>query len=952
MRHRSLYAVAVLALSAAFAPLARAQDPAMEREIAFVRGLARDLGFIEVAQREVDALHEKASSSDDQRAVSLLGIEVAMVGAKGFNDRVKQRALYEDALNRAKDIIDEGDEKTAQRALLIFGDAVYEFGRFLIDELQLARDTDPGRVPELEEAAAQAFREGVEACDKAMAQLAREKEDDEAVKLQHDITWLRKGILLREQARAVKADRDYLATRARDTLEELIFEVGEHTALGLRAMFEYSQVDEVMGDLKSASSYYGDTIDSIDTVVAEQELPPETVSFLLDMAQEVFAAQMRTQFAGGDIEKVLGTGTNFREFLGKHGAEGAELLEVAHIRFGHEALLTEAKAKAESGKTDLVSEAMEMAQAINEKHPNDVIGLLAKSVIEKVIQAQSNLVTGDVLFEIAKGSYQAKDYEAARNGLKRALVAMTDDEANVMGMETWYMIGTSYAIEGRFTESVMAYTIGLEQFGPTGNEWVERTTDRLDQASAQLKRQSKNDPAMAALHSQTEQALIQWAPEGTVSKTAYRDGNRLMASNEFGKAAEAFAKVEQSYLYYDISRARYAYALALAGKREEARKAIDDFLAYLETPAAEIAEDDKQKANKEGLRKQALGELAYRTVSMDYNEATGAVDGVEKDLSRYRDVLEGFKSFVTNHGDVAEDFVPYALNSMGRLHAELGELDKAEQAYRQLQANPGGAALAAKLSTVVLKAWNDEVNNREAELEAAQKANDGADLKSLRTKLTEGHQKLLSLGREYIRNSSEPQYGVMYNTMASAKAIGNWDQVREIAEETIKRWGEHPDYSEKVDSYIRPALGEAAIKKGEFQVAYDMLIAAEKANPKNYETKRLICLALGGWLEIDESANANFIKGLGKPDEAYSKWFGEYKDYADRYEKYSLEWYEFTFQAFYFAKQAAAAKIDDKYDRYAQTLMSQARSIDNWATLEKLGARGSELRRLFNIRFR
>jgi len=949
MRNPSPSALAVLTLFAAVSPSSlSAQETALDRDMRFVRGLAKDLGFIEVAQREVEGLHQDASSSSDQRAVSLLGIEVAMYGAKGYSDRVKQRALYEDALNQAREIIDQGDEKTAQRARLILADATYEFGRFLVDELQLARDTDPARVPELEEAAAKAFRDGVEVCDRAMNQLAGEIEDDDEKRVEHGLTWMRKGILLREQARAVKADRAYLAQRARDTLEELIFEWGEESALGLRAMFEYSQVDEVTGDLRSATSYYKDTISGIQKTIKEQDLPPETVQFLLDMAQEVFAALMRAEFEGGDTEKVLATAQEFRAFLKENGEPGADILDIAHARHGHEAFLTEARAKAESGQTNLVSEAMEMAKVINDRHPNDVIGLMAKSVIEKVVEAQSGLVSGDVLFEIAKGEYQNKNYEPARNAIKRALTVMTEQEANALGMEAWYMMGTSFAIESRYLESVMAYNTGLTQFGPSGNEWVERTTDRLDQASSQLKRQTKNDPALSDLHATTENLLREYAGAESVDKLAWKDGNRLMASEEFSKAAESYAKITKSYLYYDLARARYAYALALAGKRDEARRVIDEFRAYLESPEGAIPED-KDKAGKEQVRAQSIAELDYRGAFMDYREAVGSVPGVEKDLARYPAIIDKFKAFLSNHSEAAPNFVPYALDAVGRMQAEIGQLDKAEEAYRRLQSSPDGVSLAAKLSTVIFLAWKQELDNREKEYEAAARAGKTErELQPQRESVDAAHRKVLSLGREYARGAAEPQYGVLVHTLSSAKALGDWQQVEEVANKTIQVWGEHPDTKDKVDAFVRPAVGEAALRKGEYQQAFDMLSAAEAANPRNYEIKRLICLSLGGWLEFDQrSGNPILINGLGEFDKAYDKWYGEYKAYGERagVERYSLEWFEFQWQAYYFASRAKS--IDSKYGRFADTLLQKARSIDNWASLEAHGPRGQELKRMF-----
>ena len=61
----------------------------------------------------------------------------------------------------------------------------------------------------------------------------------------------------------------------------------------------------------------------------------------------------------------------------------------------------------------------------------------------------------------------------------------------------------------------------------------------------------------------------------------------------------------------------------------------------------------------------------------------------------------------------------------------------------------------------------------------------------------------------------------------------------------------------------------------------------------------------------------------------------------DEVKKYSLEWYEFMWESYWFAKQAG--KQDSKYKDIAGKFYRKARSTDDFASLRRFGAKGVEL---------
>ena len=91
------YAALALTLGA-FSPALLAQEK-LVREIDFVRGLAKDMKFIELAQAEADRLASEYRGAGDQDQIAQLSVEVAYYGARSRNDRNQQRALFKKSLS-------------------------------------------------------------------------------------------------------------------------------------------------------------------------------------------------------------------------------------------------------------------------------------------------------------------------------------------------------------------------------------------------------------------------------------------------------------------------------------------------------------------------------------------------------------------------------------------------------------------------------------------------------------------------------------------------------------------------------------------------------------------------------------------------------------------------------------------------------------------------------------
>ncbi len=258
---------------------------------------------------------------------------------------------------------------------------------------------------------------------------------------------------------------------------------------------------------------------------------------------------------------------------------------------------------------------------------------------------------------------------------------------------------------------------------------------------------------------------------------------------------------------------------------------------------------------------------------------------------------------------------------------------------------------ASRLATEVFKEYQAKVKTLKGELDQAIAKDQGeaaiqkalADTNAMRTKL-------VALGMDYIAGSPKPQLAILVSTMQNWESLGDWKRVDEVAQKTLELYGAETAEATKkaIDMIVRPKVGEALLQQQRFQEAYDMLVAAEKANPTQWELKRQLARALGGWFEFNKKTGAPMkVPGLERAAEAYQKYYGEYKTWGLRPEvkQFSLEWYRFQWETYWFAKQAG--QKDGKFKDIADKVYRMSRSTDDFESLKRHGAEGLELFNFF-----
>ena len=583
-------AAIALAISS-LSPALFAQD--LVREIDFVRALAKELKFIELAKSEADRLASTYRGAGDQDRIAQLSVEVAYYGARSRNNRAQQRNLFKEAVDKSRELIDRStDADVKLQAQSTLASASQDFGQFLVEELDIARDQAPESVPKLAEETIDVLKGGKEACAAVKQALSSQREDAQK-DIEHGLMWMKGAVLTREQAKADKENREILVDRAIEDLEEFVLDYGEESALGLRGLFEIAQCYEVKGEMDEAVTWYTDTIDQITLALNEAfegniDLSSDMQGFLFAMMQEVYvrAGETMAREGAAGTEQLF---ADFRANIKKFGEEGLEVFDIVSPTFGHMMLLAESRYRAESGDPAKVQEALAMTKRINDKHPADYIGVRAKAVLSDILDVQKGLVSGALLLEIGKGDLQNKRYEAAIQGMRAAIAAMTPAEKKDLALDAHSMLGTAYRRTNRHLEAIIALGNGIRQFGVKGSdnatevnpqaEMSSDMADTLDRSVSSHKRQTKSDPFFKTFWEE-HLALAATVSTGGANKLYTKTGNSLFNAKKFAEAIAQLEQVTKDYVYYEQARVRLGRAQMAMGDFEASRKTINEYRKY------------------------------------------------------------------------------------------------------------------------------------------------------------------------------------------------------------------------------------------------------------------------------------------------------------------------------------------------------------------------------------
>jgi hypothetical protein len=944
---------ALLLLAVALAPLA-AQRGTPDRERGFVRALVSELGFVSLAQAEVQAMQLRATDAEELRALAELEGEIALLAAQLHPDAQEQRRLYGGAIEDCERFLARygGDDRCVPVHLRL-SEAALELGRLLAAELELRPPADAlDAASDLRSRIAQTCAAGNAACDAILERRADER-DGGAARADRFVAWMRKAVLLREQARALPGERAALLDGARAALEELIFTCGERTLLGQRALFEYEQIGEVAGELEDAVHGYREVIARAAAALDHPPLHAEAHAILGDLLEEAYDRLGATLLRLGRNAEVAAAVQEYRARLRARGVPLTDLDRPSdatggeHRGFGHGLYLSLARAMAAGGRTAELGKALHLLQWIAEQHARDDLGARAVAAIRDLAAAHAGAMSGAMLLEVAMIDYRALDFAAAGRGIATAIAAMSTAELQQLGLAAHGALGQALAAQGRDVEAAQALAAALAACTPDSDRDTRApVVGAAKRIARRLRAGSGDDPAGEAAATRLADLLARVGVDrDNAGRRAYDAASDLLARQRYDEAILAYRSVGADSPYHELARAGIAVACQRKGDFAAARAEIAEYRAFLARADAALP---GARADLRRARAVAEARVDFCAGYLRFLEGIGQGSG-RRDPTAFPEVIAALADFADRHGDAAPELVPLACFAVARSAAETGDLPAAEARYRTLvrswPRDPNIRSLAAALFAV----RDAQVTAQTVEVDAIARTGDAEALARARRNLTALRHATVALGLDYLERAPAPQLAIAHSLLLHLEALADWPRLEAAGERVLVACGRDARRAGELDRLVRPSLGRALLEQHRFAEAYDVLSAAERADPDCDALKRLCCLALGGWQEIDARGEVQVYPGLGRAAEAYRKYATEYHGHAlapapDAAER-SLAWYRSCFELYWFAAQAGAA--DPELRAAAKTIWSIARADDDFARLTAAGEAGRRLRALF-----
>ena len=938
-----------LAVLACAAPSALpAQDAqGLKQEAAFLRGLAKDWGFVDLAQARLSEMRQELAGNDEAlRRLAHIHAEVLYLGARRIRDLDKRKGVLAEALQKFDDYLSQfSREEGATEVLASQAEACEYYGRFLSDAIQVERD--PDKKKSLEEEALNVFQSGIKACNSAMQQLEATKNKNSKSKAAFYLSWMRKGTLLREWAKTVEKDREVKSMEAIQELESMVIEVGEETAIGVKGLLEMGVAMDVQGQTADALDTYQGTVELCLERIKDTRNPIglSSQALLFRFLEEAYRYLTEVHVREGQLPEALAAVKAYK-------ATRDDLEFPTNPMIADVVLLNGARALVDSGGKKNITDALEVAKAIAQRHAADFVGLRARGIINQVLSSSGIEVGADALMQAATGDLQSGKQQAAIRGFKRVLRSLsTQAEESKYGLSAYRQLGISFAVKSRYLEATYAFMEGLRRFGRTTEDpdLPGRVANDLGRATRLLKRQ-KNDTLYQRLADRADQVIVRFAGATEGDKIRFKKAGSLIEKHDFDAAVKELQTVAETTKEYEVAQTTIAFALWKKGDFAGARQVLDRYLRWIADPLHKPSGTDQEQRRQ--LRQMAQADAHFYRGMMLADEAFGrgnTPDGARRaaEPAKKKDVVQAFQNYAKDYGSIRRGYAVRATYELVKSLVDLERIGDAETEYAKLRKQFPDSSLLTNLAIVLFNAHGSTINAIEQEIKAI--GNDPAKAKDARTaqaRLRAEVLRTLTFANNYTAMERQPDYGLLRNSSKYAARIRNWDRAEFFLTKILAVHGKNKAFKGRLNNFVKPELAEIKMQKGDFRTALTYVNDSLKTRPNSYALKRLKIRALGGWCRFDESGQLRRPLGLSRFKDAYDLLFQDYGKYIKaKVKKYTLEWYSHQLACLDMSLKLMTK--DSDYQRAALSFYRIAEGDEDFATLKKFGKPGLDLVVLF-----
>lgn len=891
-------------------------EKAVEAEIDFARGLAKEWAFVDMAQSVLDEVAKTNLSSRMEAELELVRCDIYYIGAKASTDPIQRNELFEQSLAAYEEFVDsnQGSDSRleAQRTMV-------ELAGVYARSLDISLEEAVGEEAEaLRQRKVEVLEKSVRLCEALIEEIDAVDPMTPELKTKRDVLMLDKAGLY-ARISAATPDDAFFSEQAIETYSELIFDVGEGTEIALRANAGIGDVYASTGFPEEAREFYLGVINSVIPIDPdEREEMLEWSDLPLDIKQKrflyvelVIPGVQATSRDLGELEGAITAGLFFYNLYRQEGFSLSVLGNDAMLEFAStlvdaggfiggdlgkgearwfatEAEMREA-VKARRLQRDSVTFALDLAKQIASDNPGTEAARKGGELIASINERPGIEIPPAQLLQAADAKRAGENYDEALAGYRELLTrldALDPADRVEFGAKTYNGIGLTLRRQDRQLQAAMAFREALLNWR---DDEYNRSNARGYQATIKAWARGlgidKQDD-VAAMIREAENFVIQFDEEGSADEIIFNRGEKRRSDRDWAGAIAEYEQIQPADGFYELAQIQIGLCKLSDKDLMGARQAFDGYL----TGRAKDPKFTPTSPLEEARRSQALSRAEFYRAYIDHVIANGRYKKSEgSDEGGFAKVIEELKDYSTTYGNAGK-FVIRAQAMLADSYAKSGDAASAAAIVAgMVESNPDAPETASASIDLylALKARRDRL------------ANGGADDPTGYSALTRDMASALKVANGI---TPSPEFK---NLRAESKLwleLGEWADAKDPLERMASRFAGDERYGKTVVNQVTPDLAECLVELGQVIEAKDLLaplVVGEGAALKSKRPTLLLAKAMLGTV-TGNSGRVSATPGAGGDDAEFEFITGRLNTFALSGDKWvACDWYEAKFMSIY-----------------------------------------------------
>lgn len=891
-------------------------DKAVEAEINFARGLAKEWAFVDMAQSVLEDVGQASLSDRMQSELELVRCDIYFIGAKASTDPAQRNELFEQSLTAYEEYVDTNqaadNRLDAQRTMVELA-GVYARSLDISLEQAVGEEAAALRTRKVE-----VLEKSVRLCEGLIEEIDATDPMTPEMKTKRDVLMLDKAGLYARISGATPDDA-FFSEQAIETYSELIFDVGEGTEIALRANAGIGDVYSSMGMPEEAREFYLGVINSVIPIDPdEREEMLEWSKIPLDIKQKrflyvelVIPGVQSTSRDLGELETAITAGLFFYNLHRQEGFSlsvlgNSAMLEFASTLvdaggfiggdlgqgearwFATEAEMREA-VKARRLQRDSVTFALDLAKQIASENPGTEAARKGGELIASINERPGIQIPPAQLLQAADAKRAGENYDEALAGYWELLVrldALDPADRVEFGAKVYNGLGLTLRRQDRQLEAAMAFREALlnwrdDEFNRSNARGYQNTIKAWARG---LGIDGQDD--VAAVIREAENFVIQFDNEGSADEIIFNRGEERRSARDWEGAIAEYQQIQPTDGFFELALIQIGLCKLSNKDLGGARKSFDDYL----TGRATDPKFSPTSPLEEARRSQALSRAEFYRAYIDHVIANGRYRKSEgSDDSGFAKVIEELRDYGTTYGNAGK-FVIRAQSMLADSYAKSGDAASAAAIVSgMVESNPDAPETASASIDLylALKARRDRMKTSEnAGTPAFQQiTREMADSLKVANGIT-----------------PSPEFK---NLRAESKLwleLQEWSNAKDPLSSLASRFQGDEEYGKTVINQVTPDLSECLIQLGEVIAAKDLLaplVVGTDAPLKSRRPTLLLASAMLGSIS-DQNGRVTASPGAGGTDEEFDFITGRLNTFAQSGDKwFACDWYESKFMSIY-----------------------------------------------------